>query len=68
MMGFPAHAIITNIWFVLPGHSSTIHACTVEDDSLVGMKATLLDGVTVRLQAQATCQTSVINVAKPLPA
>ncbi|KAL3152929.1 hypothetical protein ABBQ38_012232 [Trebouxia sp. C0009 RCD-2024] len=30
------------------GHSATIHACTVEDNSLVGMKATLLDGVTVQ--------------------
>lgn len=30
------------------GHSSTIHACTIEDSALVGMKATLLDGVTVQ--------------------
>ena len=30
------------------GHGATIHACTVEDGSLVGMGAVLLDGVTVR--------------------
>lgn len=30
------------------GHSATVHACTIEDGSLVGMGATLLDGVTVK--------------------
>ncbi len=29
------------------GHGATIHACTVEDGSLVGMGATVLDGATV---------------------
>lgn len=29
------------------GHSAILHGCTVEDESFVGMKATLLDGVVV---------------------
>lgn len=41
-----ASMALTAIWS-RAGHSATIHACTVEDNSLVGMKATLLDGVTV---------------------
>ena len=43
------------------GHSSTIHACTVEDNSLVGMKSTLLDGVTVSLWHIITCLMTHIN-------
>ena len=30
------------------GHAAIIHAATVEDSSLIGMGATLLDGVKVR--------------------
>lgn len=44
--------MIVIVWTVLAGHSSTIHACTIEDSALVGMKATLLDGVTVGLSAR----------------
>lgn len=29
------------------GHQATIHACTLEDDSFVGMGATVIDGVVV---------------------
>ena len=29
------------------GHAAIIHACTVEDDCLIGMGAILLDGVTI---------------------
>ncbi|MCL7041027.1 hypothetical protein MKW94_025990, partial [Papaver nudicaule] len=32
---------------VTVGHSSVLHGCTVEDESFVGMGATLLDGVVV---------------------
>lgn len=42
------------------GHSSTIHACTVEDNSLVGMKATLLDGVTVQKGAMVAAGSLVV--------
>ena len=33
------------------GHGATIHACTVEDGSLVGMGATVLDGATVSVRS-----------------
>ncbi|GBG58648.1 hypothetical protein CBR_g49 [Chara braunii] len=33
---------------VTVGHNAVLHACTVEDESFVGMGATLLDGVTVQ--------------------
>ncbi len=33
--------------YVTVGHSVTLHACTVEDKCLIGMGATLLDGVVV---------------------
>ena len=29
------------------GHSAVLHGCTIEDESFVGMGATLLDGVVV---------------------
>ncbi|PNW79458.1 hypothetical protein CHLRE_09g415850v5 [Chlamydomonas reinhardtii] len=30
------------------GHAATVHACTIEDNCLVGMGATVLDGATVK--------------------
>ena len=33
------------------GHSATIHACTLEDDSFVGMAATVMDGAVVERHA-----------------
>lgn len=33
------------------GHAAVIHACTLEDDSFVGMSATLMDGVVVERHA-----------------
>lgn len=33
------------------GHSATVHACTVEDESLVGMGATILDGAVIGAQS-----------------
>ncbi|CAN1127004.1 Gamma carbonic anhydrase 1, mitochondrial [Linum perenne] len=36
---------------VTVGHSAVLHGCTVEDESFVGMGATLLDGVVVEKHA-----------------
>lgn len=36
---------------VTVGHGALLHACTVGDGSLVGMGATLLDGVQVSLRS-----------------
>jgi carbonic anhydrase/acetyltransferase-like protein (isoleucine patch superfamily) len=33
------------------GHNATIHACTIEDKSLIGMGATVLDGATVQTRS-----------------
>jgi carbonic anhydrase/acetyltransferase-like protein (isoleucine patch superfamily) len=34
------------------GHSALLHACTVEDNAFIGMRATLMDGVVVESGAQ----------------
>src|SRR5438046_8899639 len=36
--------------FVTVGHSAIVHACTVGDETLVGMGATILDGAVVGRQ------------------
>lgn len=36
---------------VTVGHSAVIHGCTIEDDTFIGMGATLLDGVVVEKHA-----------------
>src|SRR6266705_6463310 len=33
--------------YVTIGHSAIVHACTIEDEVLVGMGATILDGVVI---------------------
>ena len=33
--------------FVTVGHAAMIHACTIEDECLIGMKATVLDGAVI---------------------
>lgn len=33
--------------YVTVGHGAVVHACTVEDESLIGMNATVLDGAVV---------------------
>jgi carbonic anhydrase/acetyltransferase-like protein (isoleucine patch superfamily) len=33
--------------FVTVGHLAMIHACTIEDECLIGMKATVLDGAVI---------------------
>jgi carbonic anhydrase/acetyltransferase-like protein (isoleucine patch superfamily) len=37
--------------FVTIGHSANVHACTVEDECLVGMGATVLDGAVIGRQS-----------------
>ena len=33
--------------YVTVGHSAVVHACTIEDEVLVGMHATILDGAVI---------------------
>lgn len=33
--------------YVTVGHAAMIHACTIEDECLIGMKATVLDGAVI---------------------
>lgn len=35
---------------VTVGHSAVLHACTIEDQCLIGMSATVLDGAVIRTQ------------------
>ena len=37
--------------FVTVGHSAVIHACTIEDECLIGMNATILDGAIIGKQS-----------------
>lgn len=37
--------------YVTVGHGATVHACTVEDCSLIGMGATVLDGAVIGAQS-----------------
>jgi len=37
--------------WVTIGHSATVHACTVEDECLIGMGATVLDGAVIGAQS-----------------
>src|SRR5690242_4644135 len=37
--------------YVTIGHSAIVHACTVEDEVLIGMGATILDGAVVGAQS-----------------
>src|ERR1051325_7985595 len=36
--------------YVTVGHSAIVHACTVEDECLIGMGATILDGAVIGAQ------------------
>jgi gamma-carbonic anhydrase len=42
-------AVIGN--YVTVGHGAIVHACTVEDECLIGMHATLLDGAVIGRQS-----------------
>jgi carbonic anhydrase/acetyltransferase-like protein (isoleucine patch superfamily) len=37
--------------YVTVGHSAIVHACTVEDECLIGMGATILDGALIGAQS-----------------
>ena len=37
--------------YVTIGHSAVIHACTIEDECLIGMHATVLDGAVIGRQS-----------------
>ncbi|MFL2847439.1 MAG: gamma carbonic anhydrase family protein [Coraliomargaritaceae bacterium] len=37
--------------FVTVGHSAVIHACTIQDECLIGMNATILDGAIIGKQS-----------------
>ncbi|MDG1702492.1 MAG: gamma carbonic anhydrase family protein [Opitutae bacterium] len=37
--------------FVTVGHSAVIHACTIQDECLIGMNATILDGAVIGKQS-----------------
>ena len=41
------------------GHSAVLHGCTVEDETFVGMGATLLDGVVVEKHAMVAAEALV---------
>ncbi len=41
------------------GHSAVVHACTVEDDALIGMHSTILDGAVVETGAIVAAGTTV---------
>ena len=46
--------------FVTVGHGAILHACTIEDECLIGMGATILDGAklgpSLSLQQERLCQ------------
>jgi carbonic anhydrase/acetyltransferase-like protein (isoleucine patch superfamily) len=51
---------------VTVGHGAILHACTVEDDCLIGMGAVLLDGVRIR-KSSLVAAGSVIPPGKSFP-
>ena len=49
------------------GHNATVHACTVEDESLVGMGATILDGAVIGTQSLIGARALVTEHARIPP-
>ncbi len=49
------------------GHMALIHACTIEDDCLIGMKSCLMDGVVVG-QGSIIAAGSLVTPGKQIPA
>ena len=45
--------------YVTVGHGAIIHACTIEDECLIGMNATVLDGAVVGKQSIVAAGTVV---------
>jgi len=53
--------------YVTIGHNATIHACTVEDESLIGMGATILDGAVIGAQSLIGARALVTEQARIPP-
>jgi len=49
------------------GHSATLHACTIEDEALVGMGATILDGAVIGSQSLIGARALVTEHARIPP-
>ncbi|MBV8939662.1 MAG: gamma carbonic anhydrase family protein [Alphaproteobacteria bacterium] len=48
------------------GHAALLHACTLEDNSFIGMRATLMDGVVVENGAQVAAG-ALVTPGKRIP-
>lgn len=48
------------------GHNAVIHACTIEDECLIGMGATILDGAVIRSRCFVAAG-SVVTPGKEMP-
>jgi len=48
------------------GHNALIHACTLEDNSFVGMAATIMDGVVIKSYAMAAAG-ALVTPGKTIP-
>ncbi len=48
------------------GHNAVIHACTIEDECLIGMGATILDGAIIRSRCFVAAG-SVVTPGKEMP-
>lgn len=53
--------------YVTIGHSAIVHACTVEDECLIGMGATILDGAVIGTQSIVGANALVTQGAKIPP-
>jgi len=53
--------------YVTVGHSAIVHACTISDEVLVGMGATVLDGATIGEQCLIGAN-SLVTVGSKIPA
>lgn len=53
--------------WVTVGHRATVHACTVEDECLIGMGATILDGARIGTQSLVGAHTLVPQGMKVPP-
>jgi gamma-carbonic anhydrase len=53
--------------YVTVGHGATVHACTVEDGSLIGMGATILDGAVIGAQSLVGARALVTEGTKIPP-
>ena len=53
--------------YVTVGHSAIVHACTVEDECLIGMGATILDGAVIGAQSIVGANALVTQGAKIPP-